>query len=292
MAAHISGAASGPGSARYNAALTARERSSIKNGIWLCQTCSALVDRDELRYTEEVLSEWKQVAEQNAHRQVGKAVKAIPPSSNAERLLKRDLKVRDELEKALVRPWDEVQRERSRRGDGRERPFDKFCCSEIIIHRLGDDTYPDLDDRPGISPWFKVEPFDFYYRGLKVILGIESGVIENSPSYAGNLHWAIIPFDGLYDTAQFRRISVWRLGLIPFRNIRHHDSRGDEYYNCPHLYCDFCINSMPYEGFEHAVVAKDGEFYDWPLKAALRLPAEAVANSNEQHSPLAEEQTP
>jgi hypothetical protein len=56
-AAHIRGAR--PGSARYDSSMTPDERRIITNGIWLCRSCAAMVDRDELRYPVEGLYKWK-----------------------------------------------------------------------------------------------------------------------------------------------------------------------------------------------------------------------------------------
>ena len=279
----MSGAADG--GPRYNPTLTPAERSHIKNAIWLCQNCAKLVDNDEHGHPERLLSQWKTSAELDARRHVGKAQRATARPTNAERLLRRDLKLRDEIQKDLLRPWDQVQELRSRRGDGRERPFDKFRHSKLVIHRLGDDAYPDHDDSSGISSWFRLEPFDFYHRGIAFILGIESGVIENRDGFAGNLHWAFIPYGATFDSVLFRPINIWRLGLIPYRNIRHYDPDGDEYYNGPHLYCDFSIDGMPYERFDYAVVARDGEFYDWPLDTALQLPTESVMRTSDSSEP-------
>ena len=69
VAAHIEGAA--PNSARYNANQTKEERSSIKNGIWLCQNCAKKIDNDEKKYTVERLVFWKQQAEERATRAIG-----------------------------------------------------------------------------------------------------------------------------------------------------------------------------------------------------------------------------
>ncbi len=38
-------------------------RASAENGIWLCQTCSTLIDKDESKFTKEVLKSWKETAE-------------------------------------------------------------------------------------------------------------------------------------------------------------------------------------------------------------------------------------
>jgi hypothetical protein len=72
VAAHITGAA--PGGPRYNAALTADQRSHPDNGIWLCQICAKLVDNDTLQFPEDVLRAWKTLAEYRARSVIGKAV--------------------------------------------------------------------------------------------------------------------------------------------------------------------------------------------------------------------------
>jgi hypothetical protein len=61
VAAHISAAS--PAGPRYEVSLSANERTSADNGIWLCQACGKLVDSDCNRYTIEKLKEWKTDAE-------------------------------------------------------------------------------------------------------------------------------------------------------------------------------------------------------------------------------------
>lgn len=70
VAAHISAAAGGPGSRRYNKDLTSKERSAIENGIWLCGTHSILIDRDEATYTVDVLKNMKREHEQRCAQEV------------------------------------------------------------------------------------------------------------------------------------------------------------------------------------------------------------------------------
>src|SRR5258708_28308085 len=65
VAAHISSAA--PGGPRYNSALPSSQRAGIRNGIWLCQTCSALIDADERRYSVTILSRWTDGVEHESH---------------------------------------------------------------------------------------------------------------------------------------------------------------------------------------------------------------------------------
>lgn len=62
VAAHITAASAG--GPRYNPQLTPEERKSPENGIWLCQNHAKLVDNDELRYTVDILNDWKRWSEQ------------------------------------------------------------------------------------------------------------------------------------------------------------------------------------------------------------------------------------
>jgi len=75
VAAHIHAAA--PGGPRYLEVMTPEARSAASNGIWLCQSCSRLVDRDVNRYPAATLFEWKDVAEAHAMRSIGQR----PPSN-------------------------------------------------------------------------------------------------------------------------------------------------------------------------------------------------------------------
>ncbi len=51
---------------RYNPQLTPEERKLPENGIWLCQNHAKLVDNDEVRYTVDILNEWKRLSERAA----------------------------------------------------------------------------------------------------------------------------------------------------------------------------------------------------------------------------------
>ncbi|WP_368187032.1 hypothetical protein [Aestuariibius sp. HNIBRBA575] len=65
VAAHITAAAEG--GPRYDPTLTPEERSAAGNGIWLCQTCSRLVDVDVPSHSIDHLREWKTLAEMRAY---------------------------------------------------------------------------------------------------------------------------------------------------------------------------------------------------------------------------------
>lgn len=64
VAAHICAAA--PNGPRYDPNMTAEQRKSIDNCLWLCQTHAHLIDCDETIYTKDLLLKWKQNAELNA----------------------------------------------------------------------------------------------------------------------------------------------------------------------------------------------------------------------------------
>lgn len=70
VAAHITAASLG--GPRYDANLSAEERSSPSNGIWLCQNDAKSVDNDVVRFTVDVLKEWKTNAEAEARARLGK----------------------------------------------------------------------------------------------------------------------------------------------------------------------------------------------------------------------------
>ena len=69
VAAHITAASvNGP---RYDPSLTAEQRRSDENGIWLCQNHAKLVDDDDRTYSVEELRAWKEKAEALAKAELG-----------------------------------------------------------------------------------------------------------------------------------------------------------------------------------------------------------------------------
>ncbi len=61
VASHICAAAQG--GPRYDKNMSPEERKSYENGIWLCQSCSKLIDSDTDRYTQDLLHSWKRISE-------------------------------------------------------------------------------------------------------------------------------------------------------------------------------------------------------------------------------------
>ena len=64
VASHI--CAASKGGPRYESGMSSEERKSFENGIWLCQSCSKLIDSDIGIYTKDLLFTWKNIAEQYA----------------------------------------------------------------------------------------------------------------------------------------------------------------------------------------------------------------------------------
>jgi|ERR1035441_8505394 hypothetical protein len=63
MACHIAAAAGGLGARRYVPNMTKGQRTSIKNGVWMCYKHGKLVDTDEKRFTIPMLRKWRELAE-------------------------------------------------------------------------------------------------------------------------------------------------------------------------------------------------------------------------------------
>jgi hypothetical protein len=70
VAAHISAASEG--GPRFDAAISSEQRTSIANGIWLCQNCAKLIDSDKERFPADLLRAWRQGAEAETLDQIGK----------------------------------------------------------------------------------------------------------------------------------------------------------------------------------------------------------------------------
>ncbi|MEQ3708200.1 MAG: hypothetical protein ABNH38_09935 [Tateyamaria sp.] len=64
VAAHITAASEG--GPRFSDELSNEQRRDSSNGIWLCQTCSRIIDSDELGHPIELLFEWKAIRELSA----------------------------------------------------------------------------------------------------------------------------------------------------------------------------------------------------------------------------------
>lgn len=260
IAAHMTAAS--PGGPRFDPGKAEKDRRNTQNGIWLCQNCAKLVDNDTQTYTIAVLSAWKGQAEEDARARIGQTNSKIANRSikRAVAALQRDQKVRDDLHRLLLK--SSAQRLALPRSAGRS---SKFLHSEVIIHRIGDTTYPGVDEKPGISGWFKLEILDFYHGGLHCILDLQFVLLDSE-----NQNWCSISYDQSQQPfpPRFSKAKIFVTGKIPWRNILHYDFRGDEYYPQPHLYCIFADGGEPYEGRGFFLLRDDRE---WELHPENRL---------------------
>jgi hypothetical protein len=179
-------------------------------------------------------------------------------------------KLRDDLHKAMLKS----SAERLKRPPGQSRPW-KFAKGEFIVHRLGDNVYPDFDEGSGISNWFKLETFDFYHNGLEGILNIEYALVSEF-----SRQWASLE-DGQIERSfptGFWVAKVFKTGKIPWRNIRHFDLMGDDFYRCPHFYCLYADNGMPYEGFGYYLI-RDNVSYELELPLADRVTLDVLLST-------------
>ncbi|EHH1227697.1 hypothetical protein M2G59_06770 [Vibrio vulnificus] len=109
------------------------------------------------------------------------------------------------------------------------------------------ESYPEVNEDEGISPWFKVELAQLYHKGVQVFL--RAGAIS-------------LCEDGTY---RFRDHSkgekgderVFLIGEIPFSNIVTINFDGDEYDYFPHVFCHFSEPSG--EPYERLIVCKEIE---------------------------------
>jgi signal transduction histidine kinase len=120
VAAHMTAAALG--GPRYDTTLTARQRSTITNAIWLCQNCAKLIDNDPARYTVDLLRQWKALAEETALIGVSStgAAFALQPISDLE------------LVKAYAQCFDRPAFQDQFRQEGSMEAFDKAIEDTIV----------------------------------------------------------------------------------------------------------------------------------------------------------------
>ncbi|WP_342416689.1 hypothetical protein NST83_04245 [Paenibacillus sp. FSL R10-2782] len=132
-------------------------------------------------------------------------------------------------------------------------PYKKFKSSEILIRSVDDTFYPEnIPDELGNYPWYKVESYDFYHNGIRVIIGIRELFIDRENN------WGIIKNHSEKTYDQYHRVKAFEIGNIPFSNIIEYDINGDEFFIYPHLFCDFSNQGHPYESIDYVVENKDG----------------------------------
>ena len=123
VAAHICAAADG--GPRYDRNMSSDERKNYANGIWLCQSCSMLIDSDISRYTVDRLNRWKSNAEEATYLEL--------EETSHELSSKQDIELIQFYVQCLDRPafQDQISQE------GCMEDFDKAIESTIIAFNTG-----------------------------------------------------------------------------------------------------------------------------------------------------------
>jgi hypothetical protein len=100
VAAHITAAS--PGGPRYDNSLTPSKRKEIENGIWLCESCARLIDKDEAKFSIKYLNTWKSDCERSAFEALQKNVNAKTPMSQNIPFLELDLTWASKVKRPIV----------------------------------------------------------------------------------------------------------------------------------------------------------------------------------------------
>jgi len=115
--------------------------------------------------------------------------------------------------------------------------IDNLNGINIIIRDISRmDSYPNVNEKDkGISSWFKLEYKCISHKSIDFFISIDS--IKYDKFKKG---WVTCEYS--YDA-----VNAFVIGKIPFEYIVEIDWEGDEYYNYPHLYCNFdSKNKSPY----------------------------------------------
>lgn len=163
----------------------------------------------------------------------GLIVHLIPETTPAEKI-KRRIELKAKFQEKLV--WN---------------PRLKTFNTAIIRHVERSDNYPNLDNKKGISPWFRVEVKGLYHRGIEVFIELRSARLVKK-------HWKFCKSNDK------DAVTVMVIGKIPFDLIDTVDWYGDEYYKEPHIYLNYSKKRKdPYEQIVVAqkIFLQDGDFY-------------------------------
>ena len=155
----------------------------------------------------------------------------------------RQLSIKKRLRQEIMKKTKDINWEKAS-----QYPPYKFQSNLIIIRSVDDISYPTVEEDSGISGWFKLNIWDFYYNGLEVIITSVYGIINKEGK------WSLIDYDQSFNQEIYKKIKLLWIGRIPFRNIVEIDTIGDEYYSYPHIYCRFSCGGEPYESYRYILI--------------------------------------
>lgn len=185
-------------------------------------------------------------------------------AANAQEII-RGLKTKDKLLKAILNHQtikDPANSERISKD-----PSLKFVSEDVYIRSVNDRTYPNKPETRNtkISPWFRTFFYDLYHNGIELWLsaGIGADIIMNKEGLWEPIHNSS---DKRLKDPQYRVIPVKCIARIPYSGIAAFIPDGDEMTSCPHLFCLFDRDGMPYEEIYYKYQAgKNTAFIEWDV---------------------------
>lgn len=143
-AAHI--CAASPGGPRYDEEMSPEERSSAKNGIWMCRDHGKAIDSKDPKFTVQQLREWKKQAEKDSWRRVLRNEPARGPALTMDAHLAERIRTAAEADLSVFRQtskWPSTSVQLTLEVDG----FDEPVTTGVLA-----DAVTSLDDLILIAP--------------------------------------------------------------------------------------------------------------------------------------------
>lgn len=123
-------------------------------------------------------------------------------------------------------------------------PSKKFKETEVILHSIYDDVYPDANADGEPSSWYKSYLHDTFNDGIQIHLNywMYEKIIINPIG-----EWMLkSEFDRIHYDGETLQLNVNIIGRIPYYNIVEINEDGDDYFDCPHIYCIFHEDKGPF----------------------------------------------
>lgn len=153
--------------------------------------------------------------------------------------IRRNIALKKRMHKDFTRP--RLKEENCK--NNIEEPWRGFINNKVLIRSIYDKSYPKntLIDDPGTG-YYKAEIYNWYHNGLMV--HTHPFIVKANVRYL-----KVDADDESSDPNDYDMIEehLQVIGCIPFENIIEYDIDGDEYYQYPHLFCDFVDGFDPYE---------------------------------------------
>jgi hypothetical protein len=161
-----------------------------------------------------------------------------------------------------------IKLKKQMRNDFQQKTFDHREClrhpNKAMIHRrvlirsIDDKFYPDNNpNKTKNGSFFDAFPYDFYHNGLELYLYVVEILLDKDGS------WDIKNYNETPRKGQYACKKAYQIGRLPFENIIVYDIDGDEYYDIPHIFCDFSCNGEPYEEIVYSLIGHDNTDQDF-----------------------------